>query len=353
MVEAFEIFEWMVAGYGSYASVPATQETYVILLTGCHEVGALEKALEVLSWMHSTNMKPTAPIFAHLTDTINIATLWDAKVLTANSTGAQEQSRGGAPRTLEQQTSAGKLHNAIMPCDLRPAPYNGLRSLYLKDPSERIQVRSARFTVPPFCRGSCVKRARVWVFVCALERARAVVWDGQPSCVHQQRKVQDRLLALTCLPKDTTWVPSMLQAPATDLVRTTSGAVMPQDPVAEVAYTLEESVKKLRGRCGRRLLDMRSQDIPQHLRQRFANLSPYMAEPRVELQTTVGYSMHVRSRRCDLCVQDLLADPDPLPCSRQVFMRLLTQSCQHAREPSSIVSKLQRECVHAEHATVG
>ena len=110
--------------------------------------------------------------------------------------------------------------------------------------------------------------------------------------------MQDSILAMTCLPRGTTWVPSMLQAPATELACKDGGPPIPQDVVAAVTCTLQESVKKLRGRCGRRLLDLRSQDVPQYLRQRYANLNPHIAEPSSQLQNTVGYSMHVRSAPC-------------------------------------------------------
>lgn len=131
----------MVAGYGAYEPVPANQDTYSILLKGCHEAGALEKALEVLSWMHSTSVKPTAPIYAALQDTINIAALWDAKVLAANGEAPLERKDGSAPGAVDPKLMSDKLHNAILPQDLRPAPHNGLRSLYIRNPRERLHVR--------------------------------------------------------------------------------------------------------------------------------------------------------------------------------------------------------------------
>ena len=128
--EAFEVFEWMVAGYGAEASVPASRETYAILLRGCHEAGALEKALEVFSWMSHTNIKPTLEMYTELEATLDIAKLWDKKVFAmSKAAGADDESE--------------KAHGAILPQSLRPAPYDGIRALYTNRPDERIEVRSS------------------------------------------------------------------------------------------------------------------------------------------------------------------------------------------------------------------
>jgi hypothetical protein len=132
----------MVAGYGAWGSVAVNQETFEILLKGCHEAGALEKALEVLSWMHGTGLKPSQRIYSHLTDTVDIVTLWDNKVFASKKSHLRPRVTGAAPRTLIPAPTS-LLHTAILPQNLRPAPHDGKRCLYMQNIGEQLQVRTA------------------------------------------------------------------------------------------------------------------------------------------------------------------------------------------------------------------
>lgn len=118
----------MVAGCGNRSVIPQTSETLRLLFQGCHQAGALEKALEVLSWMHISHVKPTAEMYRHLEDTIDIVQLWDRNVLVNGGAGKDL----GKTSTINSQYAApaSQLHNAIMPAWLRPAPFDGKRTLY-------------------------------------------------------------------------------------------------------------------------------------------------------------------------------------------------------------------------------
>ena len=137
VAEGFQIFEWMVAGCGNDATIPQTPETLCLLFQGCHQAGALEKALEVLSWMRLSHIKPSPEIYAHLQDTIDIVQLWDRNVLesSAGVTDSQRNVKG-----LQTALHVSKTHSAIMPTHLRPSPFDGRRSSYASRQPEQTQV---------------------------------------------------------------------------------------------------------------------------------------------------------------------------------------------------------------------
>jgi hypothetical protein len=130
----------MVAGYGSEMTVPVTQETFEILLDGCHQTGALEKALEVLAWMRGVGLKPTSKAYVLLQDTLNVVIIWDSKVFASKKANKGVREKGPSPRALSIDTSADALHTAILPNDLRPAPHDGKRVFYMQDTAARLQV---------------------------------------------------------------------------------------------------------------------------------------------------------------------------------------------------------------------
>lgn len=150
MAEAFQIFEWMVAGYGSACTVPVTQETFEVLLDGCHQSGALEKALEVLTWMRGVGLRPTATAYTQLQDTLAVAGMWDRKVFAAKRPPRALRHKGASPRTLALDAlPASALHAAVLPSDLRPAPYDGKRAIYMRDVPGRLQVHACAATPVP------------------------------------------------------------------------------------------------------------------------------------------------------------------------------------------------------------
>lgn len=138
VAEAFQIFEWMVAGCGNESMVQQTPETLRLLFQGCHQTCALEKALEVLSWLHLSRMKPSEEIYSHLEDTIDIVQLWDSNVLT-NCTSATDT--GGIYKQAHSAVPASGLHHAIMPDSLRPAPFDGKRASYACKPIDQVEAR--------------------------------------------------------------------------------------------------------------------------------------------------------------------------------------------------------------------
>jgi hypothetical protein len=145
VAEAFQVFEWMVAGHGAPAPVPATLATYEALLRGCHEAGALEKALEVLSWMHHTRLRPSAAFLDSLSDTLDIAQLWDRKAFTRRDASPTKDAAGDkGPSLLDECVETRELHAAVLPAQLRPAPHDGMRAMYVKHADERIGVRRLR-----------------------------------------------------------------------------------------------------------------------------------------------------------------------------------------------------------------
>ena len=135
LTEAFQIFEWMVAGLGAASPVPADAQTFETLLSGCHAAGALEKALEVLSWMHSARVPLTPAMYTHLANALDIAALWDQKALKPPRKSGSEDEDG-----TEDGEAAAAAPVTMPPGALRPAPYDGMRSIYMANPADRIQV---------------------------------------------------------------------------------------------------------------------------------------------------------------------------------------------------------------------
>lgn len=107
---ALEVFEWMVDGQGAAGPVPADVDTFNMLIQACHQAGMLEKALEVMAWLRGTGVEFNATTYDELINTVEIAQLWDDKAAS--------------------QALATSL--AIFPHQLRPAPFDGMRMLYLE-----------------------------------------------------------------------------------------------------------------------------------------------------------------------------------------------------------------------------
>ena len=130
----------MIAGYGAPASVPVNAETFETLLRGCHEAAALEKALETLAWMHAAGVDATDATVTHVSATVDISQVWDKKAFSMKK--EVMECRGGAtPRTLNPKDfPSTMLHGALTPQDLRPAPHDGKRAIYVQRPEEQLQV---------------------------------------------------------------------------------------------------------------------------------------------------------------------------------------------------------------------
>lgn len=138
VAEAFQIFEWMVAGCGEKDSVANTPETLKHLFQGCHQAGALEKALEVLSWMKSSSAKPTAEMLAQTEHMIELAQLWDKKVFEK----PPDRNLSISEATPKSSISpADNVCSVVVPENLRPAPYDGKRTSYLSRDLEQFEVR--------------------------------------------------------------------------------------------------------------------------------------------------------------------------------------------------------------------
>lgn len=130
----------MVAGCGENDSIPNTPETLQHLFQGCHQAGALEKALEVLAWMQRAHTKPTPQMLAQTEDIIDLAQLWDKSVFWKPA--EKRPVSGGLSPKSNTSNSLSDTHNmVVVPETLRPAPYDGKRSLYLSREMEQFEVR--------------------------------------------------------------------------------------------------------------------------------------------------------------------------------------------------------------------
>jgi hypothetical protein len=118
------------------------------LIRGCHQTGALEKALEVLSWMSSVHAKPSAEMFGQLEEIVELAQLWDRKVF--KSAPAKPAVRSQVCANHASSPRLGKNPEAymdyipavILPEALRPAPYDGKRASYLVKHTKQFEARS-------------------------------------------------------------------------------------------------------------------------------------------------------------------------------------------------------------------
>ncbi|GIL91924.1 hypothetical protein Vretimale_18626 [Volvox reticuliferus] len=106
---ALHIFEHLVAGRSAHETVPASIATYNHLIHACHQAGMLEKALEIASWVQKTGVEFDDETYGELMATIDVAQLWDDK--------AMKQAR--------------QQHKVVLPRNLRPAPYDAMRVMYL------------------------------------------------------------------------------------------------------------------------------------------------------------------------------------------------------------------------------
>ncbi|GLI60294.1 hypothetical protein VaNZ11_002407 [Volvox africanus] len=106
---ALHIFEHLVAGRSAHETVPASIATYNHLIHACHQAGMLEKALEIASWVQKTGVEFDDETYGELMATIDVAQLWDDK--------AMKQAR--------------QEHKVVLPRNLRPAPYDAMRVMYL------------------------------------------------------------------------------------------------------------------------------------------------------------------------------------------------------------------------------
>ncbi|KXZ55084.1 hypothetical protein GPECTOR_3g24 [Gonium pectorale] len=114
---ALELFEGLVAGRSASEAVPASIATYNHLIHACHQAGMLEKALEIASWVSATGVAFDDETYGELMATIDVAQLWDDK--------AMKQKQG-----------------AVLPAQLRPAPYDPMRIMYL-DHLQTLQAEEA------------------------------------------------------------------------------------------------------------------------------------------------------------------------------------------------------------------
>lgn len=121
---AFLVFEWMNEGRGRLpVGVVPGPRVFNLLLRACHQRVLLEKALEVLAWMDSYGMEVDPTLYDEVLQAIDMAELWDVRVLQPNARAhAANVRRLGPPTAVE---------------DIRPAPWDGLRLTYLEDWQER------------------------------------------------------------------------------------------------------------------------------------------------------------------------------------------------------------------------
>lgn len=142
MAEAFQIFEWMVAGCGEKDSIPNTPGTLKHLFQGCHQAGALEKALEVLSWMQCGSAKPTEAMLAQVEEIVDLAQLWDKKVFEKPSEHISTRSAATSVSPRSKTSTPDVARPVVVPDNLRPAPYDGKRASYLSKEVEQFEVRT-------------------------------------------------------------------------------------------------------------------------------------------------------------------------------------------------------------------
>lgn len=107
---ALEVFERMVEGPEGQGPVEADVDTFNMLIQACHQAGLLEKALEVMAWLKGSGIEFNVKTYEELINTVEIAQLWDDKA---------------AAQALSSSL-------AIFPYQLRPAPFDGMRMLYLE-----------------------------------------------------------------------------------------------------------------------------------------------------------------------------------------------------------------------------
>ncbi|KAK9824112.1 hypothetical protein WJX72_007839 [[Myrmecia] bisecta] len=117
IMKALEVFDWMVAGVGADGPVAANAATFTRLIEGCHQRGLLEKALEVMAWMDAGDLA-MGPALQELADTADIAGIWDDKAI------------------MKSKAAGASL---VPPEALRPAPFDGMRLLYMGQEAERYE----------------------------------------------------------------------------------------------------------------------------------------------------------------------------------------------------------------------
>lgn len=88
----------------------ADVESYLPVLTCTPEqAGLLEKALEIMAWVHRCGIEFDTTTYEELIGTVEIASLWDTKAIKAATTNCL----------------------AVFPSQLRPGPFDGMRLMYL------------------------------------------------------------------------------------------------------------------------------------------------------------------------------------------------------------------------------
>eukprot|EP00892_Ulva_mutabilis_P010946 jgi/Ulvmu1/8223/UM041_0032.1 len=233
--EGFQVFEWMVAGCGNSETIPQTPETLSLLFQGCHQAGALEKALEVLSWMQLSHVKPSPEMYNHLQDTIDIVQLWDRNVVESD-TAIKDTSRSNAEKS---PTALSHLHGAIMPESLRPAPFDGRRASYAS---------------------------------------------------RQPEQTEDSLLAALQL-SNQTWVPSTMQPLA---LNATPVPTLAYQSHAHITLSKSEALRFVAMfRAARKSFcpDVHATWVPHHKRMAQKDLHPWIPEPNCIMEGMLGYSM--------------------------------------------------------------
>ncbi|KAL6747667.1 hypothetical protein V8C86DRAFT_2901986 [Haematococcus lacustris] len=160
---ALDIYECLVAGREVAEPIAADISTYNALIKACHQAGLLEKALEIASWVMSSGVQFDGTTYDELIATLEIAQLWDVKAAKGISSGSFLASKverkdhcfaapGRAPGAgqltrLEASrnpvaTVRSGMEFTLFPDQLRPAPFDGLRFMYL-DHLEDLQEEAA------------------------------------------------------------------------------------------------------------------------------------------------------------------------------------------------------------------
>ncbi|GFH22189.1 uncharacterized protein HaLaN_19614 [Haematococcus lacustris] len=160
---ALDIYEWLVAGREVAEPIAADISTYNALIKACHQAGLLEKALEIASWVMSSGVQFDGTTYDELIATLEIAQLWDVKAAKGISSGSFLASKverkdhcfvapGLAPGAGQlTRLEAGRnpvatvrsgMEYTLFPDQLRPAPFDGLRFMYL-DHLEDLQEEAA------------------------------------------------------------------------------------------------------------------------------------------------------------------------------------------------------------------
>ncbi|MEW5302987.1 MAG: hypothetical protein WDW38_003902 [Sanguina aurantia] len=111
---ALAAYESLVAGRAVCDDIPADIVTYNHLIRSCHQAGLLEKALEIMAWIHRCGIEFDTTTYEELIGTVEVASLWDTKAIKAATSSCL----------------------AVFPSQLRPGPFDGMRLMYLAHMNE-------------------------------------------------------------------------------------------------------------------------------------------------------------------------------------------------------------------------